>query len=159
MATRRKIEWDKMTEEEKWEAAESLGGQDYYLDSLADIISSGKNVSPHLIAKHLRNLYEVNIPCEILEYAADLLEGKRRKGRPVTRIDMSSHEAVALFTQSDFADLMKKGHSADESMRILAKKMIKNDDPAEEEIERIVNRISKWIYPRNREPRGNHSRD
>ncbi|WP_243438984.1 hypothetical protein [Fundidesulfovibrio soli] len=159
MATRRKIDWGSLTEEQQWEAAEDVGLQEYTLDCVADLISSGKNVSPRLIAKSLRNLVEVNIPCEILEYAADLLEGKRRRGKPVNTIHGTLNETRHSFTRADFDALVEQGKTADEALRILALEMIEDKDPSEEEIERTVNRLSTWVYPRKRKPRGKHYRD
>ncbi|WP_129349190.1 hypothetical protein [Solidesulfovibrio carbinolicus] len=154
MATRKIIAWDFLSKEGRHDAAESLALQDHYLDKIADIIASGKNISPKLIATSLRNLIETNIPTEILEYAADLLEGKRRRGRPVTGASLSHTEAIIGFTQSDFEELISQGYNAADAMRKMARDMLPMNDPSEDEIDKMANRISKWVYPRKRKSRG-----
>ncbi|MHC1790613.1 hypothetical protein [Solidesulfovibrio sp.] len=158
MATIKTIDWDSLSDDEKHEETQDLCMQGHYLDKLADIIASGKNVSPILVSDSLRNLREVNIPSEILEYAADILEGKKRKGRPVTSVNGGYTAARNVFARFDFDELIHQGYTADAALRKMALNMLQTDVPSEDEIERMVNRISNWVYPRRRKSRGSLNR-
>jgi hypothetical protein len=148
MVNRNKVDWDSLSEEQQWDIGEDVVLQDIALDELAGLISSGKNVSPRLVAKCLRGLIDVDIPSEILEYAADLLDGKRRRGRPVSSLGMSTHEVRSGFKKADYDELRSKGVTAAESMLILARRMTEGSKSTEDDIERVANRISTWVYPR-----------
>ena len=164
MATRKTIDWDSLTEEERCTAASDVGLQDFYLDMVADNIAAGKNLSPDLIARCLRNLVEVNIPSEILEYVADFLEGKnKRKGKPMTSINMTLKETQSAFARMDFDELVSQGMTAEDALRRLACDQFKGEHPgehpSEDQIETMVNRISNLVYPRKRKAKGTLNRD
>lgn len=107
MATYDKIEWDKLNESETQEFDEMLGFQQHKLDIIADKIKEGTNISPKVISKLIRNLFDVGIPSEILIYISDYLDGKKLRGKPaITTLGLSKHEFEQMFIELDIEDIM-----------------------------------------------------
>ncbi|MHC1725461.1 MAG: hypothetical protein AB9866_05515 [Syntrophobacteraceae bacterium] len=145
----KEIDWDSLTEDEKWDWAESIGCEQHFIDEICGEIESGKYVDPKKIAGALRLGY-VEIPDIILMYAADLLEGKIKKprGRPVDEILKMLPDLLHDDMRAAYGDLQDEGFSKEEAFEEIKKRLA--DGVFGHPIGYSIDTISGIVYPRRR---------
>lgn len=131
------------------------------VERVVSLLHRGKKPSPSLIADCLLIKSSDSIPEEILNYAASLLKGERKRGKYINS-PFPPEDAVVVFAKAEFEALRQQGANSGQALRAMSEKILSSEKLKdngkvdinnsaetifdEDEVDRVVERLKYWIY-------------